>query len=268
MTTAHPARRVGEASTYHHRCAADRWTDRPLASDLNNFLECPHLTQLDLAVVEGRLDAPDGRTARADLIARKGDEHEAAYLQSLKEAGKDVVEIPSTPEGGARGSGGGDPRSHARRRRGHLPRRLPPRRLDRLRGLPPPRRRPPVRPRRLELRGRRHEARPAHQALLPAPALLLQRAGRSPPGARARAHPRHPRHARAAQLPPRGVRRLLPQDQAALPRRDRRLAARHLPEPGPALRALPVGGALRRAAHRRRPPLPRRRNAKRTSRFA
>ena len=32
-------------------------------SDLNNFLECPHLTQLDLAVVEGRLDAPDGRTA-------------------------------------------------------------------------------------------------------------------------------------------------------------------------------------------------------------
>src|SRR5438445_10165551 len=62
-------------------------------SDLNNFLECRHLTQLDLAVVEGRLEAPDGRTVRADLIARKGDEHEAAYLRSLKEGGSDVVEI-------------------------------------------------------------------------------------------------------------------------------------------------------------------------------
>ena len=67
-------------------------------SDLNNFLECPHLTQLDLAVVEGRLTAPDGRTVRADLIARKGDEHEAVYLESLKAAGRGVVEIASTPD--------------------------------------------------------------------------------------------------------------------------------------------------------------------------
>jgi predicted RecB family nuclease len=65
------------------------------ASDLNNFLECPHLTQLDLAVVEGRLDAPDGRTVRADLIARKGDEHEAAYLQSMKQEGREVEEVPA-----------------------------------------------------------------------------------------------------------------------------------------------------------------------------
>jgi predicted RecB family nuclease len=62
-------------------------------SDLNNFLECPHLTQLDLAVVERGLDVPDGRTARADLIARKGDQHEAAYLESLKDEGLEVVEI-------------------------------------------------------------------------------------------------------------------------------------------------------------------------------
>ena len=64
-------------------------------SDVNNFLECQHLTQLELAVGKKRLDAPKGRTVRADLIARKGDEHEAAYLASLKEAGKEVVEIPS-----------------------------------------------------------------------------------------------------------------------------------------------------------------------------
>jgi predicted RecB family nuclease len=69
-------------------------------TDLHNFLECPHLTQLDLGVAEGRFNAPDSRTVRADLIARKGDEHEAAYLNSLKEAGKDIVEIPSIPEDG------------------------------------------------------------------------------------------------------------------------------------------------------------------------
>jgi predicted RecB family nuclease len=72
------------------------------ASDLNNFLECPHLTQLDFAVVEGRLAASSGRTARAELIARKGDEHEAVYLQSLKDAGKDVLEIPPSSENGVR----------------------------------------------------------------------------------------------------------------------------------------------------------------------
>jgi predicted RecB family nuclease len=64
-------------------------------SDLNNFLECPLLTQLDLGVVAGRLAQPDGRTARAELVARKGDEHEAAYLRSLIEAGDEVVEIAS-----------------------------------------------------------------------------------------------------------------------------------------------------------------------------
>jgi predicted RecB family nuclease len=76
-------------------------TDRKLvfsSSDLNNFLECSRLTQLDLGVVEERIERPYGRTIRADLIARKGDEHEAAYLVSLKEAGKDVVEIPSSPK--------------------------------------------------------------------------------------------------------------------------------------------------------------------------
>jgi predicted RecB family nuclease len=77
----------------------DRLVSSP--SDVSNFLECRHLTQLDLAVVERRLDLPDGRPVRADLIARKGDEHEAAYLRSLKETGKDVVEVPSTQEAGA-----------------------------------------------------------------------------------------------------------------------------------------------------------------------
>jgi predicted RecB family nuclease len=66
-------------------------------TDLHNFLECSHLTQLELAVLREEIAVPNGkRDASADLIARKGDEHEARYLQSLKDAGKNVVEIPAT----------------------------------------------------------------------------------------------------------------------------------------------------------------------------
>jgi predicted RecB family nuclease len=70
-------------------------------SDLHNFLECRHLTQLELAVLREKIAGPNGkRDASADLIARKGDEHEARFLSSLKAEGKDVVEIPATLEPG------------------------------------------------------------------------------------------------------------------------------------------------------------------------
>ena len=59
-------------------------------SDLNAFLACPHLTSLELAVARGRLERPFRPNPYADLIRRKGDEHEAAYLASL---GGDVAEI-------------------------------------------------------------------------------------------------------------------------------------------------------------------------------
>jgi uncharacterized protein len=64
------------------------------ASDLNNYLACPHLTTLDLARARGELDAEPERGADAELLATKGDEHEAAYLQRLKDVGREVVEIP------------------------------------------------------------------------------------------------------------------------------------------------------------------------------
>ena len=65
------------------------------ASDLIDFLECPHLTHLDLQVVTGRLKLEATRTDSADLVARKGDEHELAHLAAIKEAGLDVVTIES-----------------------------------------------------------------------------------------------------------------------------------------------------------------------------
>src|SRR3954454_1332358 len=67
------------------------------ASDLINYLECPHLTRLDLQVVRGEIVLEETRTDAADLVARKGDEHEQAYLGSLRAAGRDVVEIESEP---------------------------------------------------------------------------------------------------------------------------------------------------------------------------
>jgi uncharacterized protein len=52
-------------------------------SDLNAFLACPHLTSLEVAVAHGRLERPFRPNPYAELIRRKGDEHESAYLASL-----------------------------------------------------------------------------------------------------------------------------------------------------------------------------------------
>src|SRR2546430_17119597 len=64
-------------------------------SDLNAFLECEHLTQLELAVARHELERPADENPQADLVKRKGDEHEAAYLAALLADGRDVVTIPN-----------------------------------------------------------------------------------------------------------------------------------------------------------------------------
>lgn len=64
------------------------------ASDLNNFLACPHLTTLDLAQARGELEDEPERGADAELLARKGDEFEQRYLDSLTTEGRQVAEIP------------------------------------------------------------------------------------------------------------------------------------------------------------------------------
>src|SRR3954447_21574250 len=64
-------------------------TQRMLSpSLLNNLLECEHLVALELA----ETPRPVGDNPQADLIRRKGAEHEAAYLAALRLAGKGVVE--------------------------------------------------------------------------------------------------------------------------------------------------------------------------------
>jgi predicted RecB family nuclease len=62
-------------------------------SDLNAFVACPHLTTLELAVARGGLERPFRVNLHAELIRRKGEEHERRYLARLRAEGREIVEI-------------------------------------------------------------------------------------------------------------------------------------------------------------------------------
>lgn len=63
-------------------------------TDLSGFLSCAHLTQLQLDDARGRLARPYLSDPYTELIQRKGQEHEAAYLARLEAEGRKVVSIP------------------------------------------------------------------------------------------------------------------------------------------------------------------------------
>src|SRR5215211_5729045 len=58
-------------------------------SALTAFLACQHLAALQLA----RVPAPPADNSQAELIRRKGDEHERAYLEELRARDLEIVEI-------------------------------------------------------------------------------------------------------------------------------------------------------------------------------
>ncbi len=62
-------------------------------SDVTAYLACEHLTQLELKVARGDIVKPHVADAQAELIRRKGEEHERAYLAQLLADGRDVVTI-------------------------------------------------------------------------------------------------------------------------------------------------------------------------------
>src|SRR5215211_6418019 len=62
-------------------------------SDLNEFLECEHMTALDLALARGQLRQPHRVDPQGDLIRRKGEEHEAAHLSVLEADGLNIARI-------------------------------------------------------------------------------------------------------------------------------------------------------------------------------
>ena len=65
-------------------------------SDLVKFLECEHLTRLDLDACNGVLTAAPTRADTAELLARKGDEHETALLDRLRAGTGSVAEIDTS----------------------------------------------------------------------------------------------------------------------------------------------------------------------------
>ena len=62
-------------------------------SDLANFLACEHLTQLDLTLALQHGRRPSYENAYAELLRSKGEDHERAFLESLRASGRRVVEV-------------------------------------------------------------------------------------------------------------------------------------------------------------------------------
>src|SRR3989454_11639446 len=62
-------------------------------SDLNDYVECPHLTTLALEVARGVRRRPHVPEDHVDLLRRKGEEHEAKYLAELRAKGRQVVDV-------------------------------------------------------------------------------------------------------------------------------------------------------------------------------
>ena len=64
-------------------------------SDLNDYLECPHLTTLALQVARGERARPFVADDHAELLRRKGEQHERAYLERLRADGRGfMVQAP------------------------------------------------------------------------------------------------------------------------------------------------------------------------------
>src|SRR5438552_5677320 len=67
-------------------------------SDLTGFLECEHLTQQELAAARGQIERPERKDPELEVLTRRGLEHEARHLASLRTSHRRVVEFPF-PEG-------------------------------------------------------------------------------------------------------------------------------------------------------------------------
>jgi predicted RecB family nuclease len=59
-------------------------------SDVTAYLACEHLTTLSLRAARGDIARPDAINEQAELLFRKGLEHEQAYLERLRGEGRDV----------------------------------------------------------------------------------------------------------------------------------------------------------------------------------
>ncbi|MDA1196157.1 MAG: TM0106 family RecB-like putative nuclease [Planctomycetota bacterium] len=75
-------------------------------SDLANFLTCRHRAGLDLAVAHKQLTRPVSSNPYAAILKKHGEEHEQAYVESLRAQGLRVVEAGVSGAAGATGAAG------------------------------------------------------------------------------------------------------------------------------------------------------------------
>lgn len=63
------------------------------ASDLSGFLSCIHLTALDLAVAQGKREAPSWVDPVVSVLRERGLEHERAYVEKLRAQGLTITDL-------------------------------------------------------------------------------------------------------------------------------------------------------------------------------
>lgn len=71
------------------------------ASDLVGFLNCSHLTELDRAVAQGKLQRPAVWDPLLDILRERGANHEQNYLDHLRASGLEVMAIDGADVGDA-----------------------------------------------------------------------------------------------------------------------------------------------------------------------
>ncbi|HEX6885335.1 MAG TPA: TM0106 family RecB-like putative nuclease, partial [Planctomycetota bacterium] len=72
------------------------------ATDLANHLACGHLSALDRKVARRELAAPHWSDPALELLRKRGQEHEAAYVRHLRDGGKRVEDLNGLDVGEAR----------------------------------------------------------------------------------------------------------------------------------------------------------------------
>ena len=68
------------------------------ATDLSNFLNCRHLTALEMAVARGKRQRPHWHDPLLDILFQRGFDHERAYVDSLRAEGPRIVDLSALKE--------------------------------------------------------------------------------------------------------------------------------------------------------------------------
>jgi predicted RecB family nuclease len=68
------------------------------ATDLANYLSCPHLTGLDLRLAKKEIVAPSWDNPHLEVLRQRGLEHEKAYVESLRTKGFSIMDLSGEGE--------------------------------------------------------------------------------------------------------------------------------------------------------------------------